>query len=98
VQNANLLKVLVIIRGNPQRLDRDSLVVISAFPYVGDGTGGDWAITHSGDLIRYDVRGWQGRVATADCLQFFYAFSRNIVGGGDVTEGLSSLFRKLMKG
>jgi len=48
--NTNLLKGLVIVQGNIQRLDRDFLTAIITFPYIGNGT-----ITHSGDFIRYDV-------------------------------------------
>ena len=55
IQGTNLFNGLVIFHANPQMLDKHLLVVMGAFPYVGDATEGDWAIAHSGDLIKYDA-------------------------------------------
>jgi len=56
--NTNLLKGLVIVQGNPQPLDADFPSAVSAFPYIGKSTKGDRAITNSGNLSGYGVRGW----------------------------------------
>ena len=53
--NTNLLKGRDVVWGNPQTLDDDFLVAISAFPCIGDVTEVDWVIAHSGDFIGYDV-------------------------------------------
>ena len=55
VSNTGLLKSLTIVWGNLETPDRDFLAVIGTFPYIGDGTDGDWTTTHSGDSIRYDI-------------------------------------------
>ena len=54
VSNTNL-EGLITIRGNLQTLDGDFLGAIIAFPYIGNGTNGDWTVAHSGDFTRYDV-------------------------------------------
>ena len=56
--NANLINGLVIVHGNSQPFDTDFLAAVSAFPYVGKPTKGDRAITDSGDLSGYRIRGW----------------------------------------
>ena len=54
--NTNLLNSLTIVQGDLQTLDDDFLALIGTFPYVCDGTSGDWTTAHSGDPIRYDMR------------------------------------------
>ena len=66
--NTNLLTGLIVVEGNLQVLDRDSLVMTDTFPHIGDATNDDWVITHSDDLTGCKVRGWQGGVVTADGL------------------------------
>ena len=54
--NTNLTS-LIVVEGNLQVLDRDSLVTTGAFPHIGDGTNDDWFIANLGDYIGYEVRG-----------------------------------------
>ena len=56
--NTNLLTGLIVVEGNLQVFDRDSLVTTDAFPHIGDGASDDWVITHSSDLTGCEVRVW----------------------------------------
>ena len=53
--NTNLLTGPIIVEGDLQALDRDSLVTIDAFPYIEDIPKDDWVITNSDDLTGWEV-------------------------------------------
>jgi len=55
VPTTDLVNGLVIFRADLQAPDRDFLAATGTFPYIGDGTEGDWTVTHPGDLTGYDV-------------------------------------------
>jgi len=58
IPDTNLGDNLKICLGNPWALDADLPAVVSAFPYLGGATGGDWVITNSGEITGYVVRRW----------------------------------------
>ena len=49
-QNTNLLDRLTNFLRNPRVLDADLAAVVSAFPYFGEATEGEWMIPHSGEI------------------------------------------------
>jgi len=55
VPTTDLVNGLMIFRADLQAPDRDFLAATGTFPCVGDGTEGDWTVTHPGDLVGYDV-------------------------------------------
>ena len=55
VPTTDLVNVFFIFRPDLQAPDRDLLAATGTFPYIGDGTEGDWTVTHPVDLVGYDV-------------------------------------------
>ena len=61
---------------------------MGTFPYICKAAKGDRFVTDSGEITGYGIRGREGKVVATDGLQFAQTLSRNIVCGGNCTDGL----------